>query len=319
MLERLLARQHAALRAVQVAEPSPIAAAASPAPAEAALSSVPTDGTPPRVRRAERARQERDARREERYREIHALHARGYGVRAICRHLRLHQATVRRYLDAPSCPHPGPRPGRARRITPYLPYLRERWDAGERRPQMLHAALRERGFPGSWRRVQEQLAIWRREAWAARAAVGEAAPPTLPLPALPRGKRRPPRQVAAWLVRPTDELASAQAAYLEALGAACPALRAAHPLAQTFARLIRTRDDTGLAGWLTQAEACEVAEVRDFAAGIRRDQAAVQAALDHAWSSGQVEGQINKLKLVKRSMYGRGGLPLLRRRFLLAS
>ncbi len=319
MLERLLARHHAALRAVQVEESSPVAEASPPAPAEVAPSGLPADGPAPRVRRAERERRERDARREARYGDIHALHARGYGVRAICRHLRLHQATVRKYLDAPSCPHPAPRPGRTRRIAPYLPHLRERWDAGERRPRVRHAERRARGFPGSWRRVQEQLAAWRREARAARAATGEAAPPAAPPPPLPRGKRRSPRQVAAWLVRPTDDLAPAQAAYLAALGAACPAIRAAHPLAQAFARLIRTRDDTGLAGWLADAERCEVAEVRDFAAGIRRDRAAVQAALDYAWSSGQVEGQINKLKLVKRGMYGRAGLPLLRRRFLLAS
>jgi transposase len=317
MLERLLARHHAALRAVR-AEAPPVDDVAAP-PAAAVAPPAEAASGPPRVRRAEQARQARDARREARYREIHALRERGYAVRAICRHLHLHQVTVRKYLDAPSCPHPAPRPGRARRITPYLPYLRERWDAGERRAAVLWAEIRERGFLGARRRVQEQLAVWRREARTARAAAGEAAPPAAALPPLPRGRRRSPRQVAAWLVQPTDELAPAQATYLEALGAACPAIRGARPLAQGFARLIRARDGRGLGSWLTQAEACEVAEVRDFAAGIRRDQAAVQAALDHAWSSGQVEGQINKLKLVKRSMYGRAGLPLLRRRFLLAS
>ena len=318
MLERLLVRHHGTLRTMRAEEPAGDDVS-TPSPATAPLPATAADGPPPQLRRAERERQERDARRETRYREIHALHERGYGVRAICRHLHLHQATVRKYLDAPSCPHPAPRPDRARRITPYLPYLRERWDAGERRPHALHAEIQERGFSGSWRRVQEQLAAWRREARTARATTSEAAPPAPPPPALPRGRRRSPRQVAAWLVRPADELAPTQAAYLEALGAACPAIRAAQPLARAFARLIRTRDDTGLEGWLVDAERCEVAEVRDFAAGIRRDQAAVQAALDHAWSSGQVEGQINRLKLVKRGMYGRAGLPLLRRRFLLAS
>jgi len=62
-----------------------------------------------------------------------------------------------------------------------------------------------------------------------------------------------------------------------------------------------------------------VTELHEFAAGIRRDQAAVQAALDHAWSSGQVEGQVNRLKLFKRQAYGRAGFALLRRRYLLAS
>ncbi len=312
-LERLLARHHVALRQLAPPDaPADVPAAATPAPVARAPAASPQ---PTRVAR-ERA--ERDAQREARYREIHALHARGYGVRAICRHLHLHQATVRKYLDASSCPHPAPRPGRVRGIAPYRPYLRERWEAGERRPQALWADIRARGFPGSWRRVQEQLARWRREERPANAGAGSVAAP-LPLPALPRGKRHPPRRVAAWLVREGDALTPTQRAYVAALVEACPAIRTAQPLAQAFARLIRTRDNTGLAGWLAEAEACAVVEVRDFAAGIRRDQAAVQAALDHAWSSGQVEGQINRLKLVKRSMYGRAGLPLLRRRFLLAS
>ncbi len=241
------------------------------------------------------------------------------GCALSCRHLRLHQTTVRKYLDAPRCPHPAPRPGRARSITPYIPYLRERWDAAERRPQVLHAELQARGFPGSWRRVQEQLAVWRREARHQTADGGAAVGTPASLPALPRGIRRAPRQIAAWLARAADELTPTQYAYVTALDEACPAIRSARPLAQGFARLIRTRDDTGLRSWLTQAEACDVAEVRDFAAGIRRDQAAVQAALQYAWSSGQVEGQVNRLKLVKRGMYGKAGLSLLRRRFLLAS
>ena len=59
-------------------------------------------------------------------------------------------------------------------------------------------------------------------------------------------------------------------------------------------------------------------EFRDFAAGLRRDSAAVEAAVTSEWSSGQVEGQVTRLKLVKRSMYGRAGFPLLRQRFPLA-
>lgn len=104
----------------------------------------PAPEAPPRLTRAARERQGHDACREARYREIHALRKRGYGVCAICRHLRLHWATVRKYLDAPSCPHPAPRPNRRRAITPYLPYLRERWDAGERRPRVLWAEIRAR-------------------------------------------------------------------------------------------------------------------------------------------------------------------------------
>jgi transposase len=86
-----------------------------------------------------------------------------------------------------------------------------------------------------------------------------------------------------------------------------------------FRRLLHERDSTALEPWLTMAEGSANAEIRSFATGIRRDQAAVQAALDYAWSSGCVEGHITKIKLAKRAMYGRARFDLLRRRVLLAS
>ncbi len=143
------------------------------------------------------------------------------------------------------------------------------------------------------------------------------APPSPP--PRPVGKRCAPRQVAAWLVRPPEGLKSAQQAYLDALVTLCPALDTVRALARDFARLLRERDATGLEAWLVAAESCDAVELREFAAGLRRDQPAVQAALDHSWSSGQVEGQVNRLKLVKRQAYGRAGFALLRRRYLLAS
>ncbi|WP_282183492.1 transposase [Azospirillum sp. TSO5] len=71
--------------------------------------------------------------------------------------------------------------------------------------------------------------------------------------------------------------------------------------------------------WLTDALACGIPAVETFAAGVRQDEAAVKAALTMPWSSGQAEGQVNKLKLIKRQMYGRASFELLRRRVLLAA
>jgi len=73
------------------------------------------------------------------------------------------------------------------------------------------------------------------------------------------------------------------------------------------------------APWLEQAEASQFAELRDFAAGLRRDARAVEAALTQPWSNGQTEGQVTKLKRLERRMYGRAGVPLLRQRMLLAA
>ena len=74
-----------------------------------------------------------------------------------------------------------------------------------------------------------------------------------------------------------------------------------------------------LNSWLTEAKACGVPAVETFAAGLEQDSAAVRAALTERWSSGQAEGQVNRLKLLKRQSYGRAGFDLLRRRVLLAA
>ena len=84
-----------------------------------------------------------------------------------------------------------------------------------------------------------------------------------------------------------------------------------------FATMLRERQgEQQLDGWLVQAEEQEVAELRSFAHGLRKDYDAVKAGLTLSWSQGPVEGHVNKLKLLKRQMYGRAGFPLLRKRVL---
>lgn len=98
-------------------------------------------------------------------------------------------------------------------------------------------------------------------------------------------------------------------------------------LARRFTALVRAAGRTaesnhaaaGLEAWLTEAGSCGITAVQTFAAGLEQDGSAVRAALTLPWSSGQAEGQINRLKLLKRQMYGRASLDLLRRRTLLAA
>jgi transposase len=87
-------------------------------------------------------------------------------------------------------------------------------------------------------------------------------------------------------------------------------------LARHFLGLIHRRDVSGIDRWLRRAGSCPVPEMRRFAASLRADLSAVRAAFVSPWSSGQVEGQINRLKFLKRQMYGRAKLDLLRMRVL---
>ena len=90
-------------------------------------------------------------------------------------------------------------------------------------------------------------------------------------------------------------------------------------LADEFAALIRKQSSGTVSAWLTRGETAQSPELRRFAEGIRSDEAAVHAAVTEAWSNGPVEGHVNRLKTIKRQMYGRAGFVLLRARVLNAA
>ncbi len=141
---------------------------------------------------------------------------------------------------------------------------------------------------------------------------GEQAAPPQPRPLSPRQ--------ATWLLlRDIPDLTGEERALRARLLTGAPAVRLSLTVVDAFRRMVRARDQEALDPWLEAAAASPVPTIRTFAASIRRDYAAVAAALEYPWSSGQVEGQVTKIKLRKREMYGRGKFDLLRRRVLLAS
>ncbi len=110
-----------------------------------------------------------------------------------------------------------------------------------------------------------------------------------------------------------------QLAFIAALSERCPDAERARGLARRFLTLVRERDHAALTSWGEDVEQSNVSELRGFAAGLHRDWAAVSAGLELPWSNGQTEGQVNRLKLLKRQMYGRASFALLRHRFLLTA
>jgi transposase len=119
-----------------------------------------------------------------------------------------------------------------------------------------------------------------------------------------------------WLVGDQEQLTAEQVAYTTRLLESSASVRSAAELARGFFELVRERRSERLSEWVNCAEASDIAELAAFAAGVRRDWDAVLAGVSVAWSSGPVEGQVNRLKLIKRQMYGRGGFDLLRARVL---
>jgi len=120
-----------------------------------------------------------------------------------------------------------------------------------------------------------------------------------------------------WLFwKPASDLSVGEARYVATLTRLCPQIATAQTLLRAFCALLRERTSARLDPWLNQCEASGILEGVGFAQGIRRDYAAVSAAATAEWSQGAVEGHVNRLKMLKRQMYGRAGFALLRRRVL---
>jgi transposase len=134
-------------------------------------------------------------------------------------------------------------------------------------------------------------------------------------PRPPETKPPSPRQAAMLLSRPTDKLKPADRKLLEQL-TAFPEISTLYGLTQSFANVFRSKQSQALQTWLAEAKAVGIPEISRFCDGLLRDAAAVTAAVILPWSNGQVEGQIHRLKLVKRQMYGRAKFELLRCRVL---
>ena len=262
-----------------------------------------TVSTSPSRASAEQRRQAREAERQARCAEVLRLHTQGFPILAIARQLRMHRRLVRQYLRAGVLPRPHPS-GRQRQLDPYARYLSQRWQEGCHNAAQLWREWRERGFSGSDTRVRQWMRQYHRPDKNRITAV-QAVAPLVPSP----------RQIT-WILldgpRPADEKTKA---WIEEFRQCVPEIDRVTQLAHQFVVLLREKRSNQLSDWLAQAAKSPLAS---FATGLRRDLAAVQAACYSPGSQGQVEGQVNRLKMLKRQMYGRASFPLLRSRILAA-
>jgi transposase len=317
-LERLLTRYHPAIRqaamsvATTLGERPVGTSEAAPLRADPAVTPVPLT----RRQGEQAARRER---RLARYQEVMRLHQEGLPVRAIAQRLGMHRRTVRLFIRAGGFPERATPPGRPSQLDGYRGYLRQRWEAGCHNATGLWRELRAQGFQGCRTLVNRAIQPWRRPRpdQSPRASKSPA-PPTSRSLAIPS-----PRQVSGWLLelaKAADEDTQAyQQAFVERLCEENPPIKTAQELACEFVRLIKERQALRFPGWLEQALHSGVSELEGLARGLQHDQAAVRAALTEPWSNGQVEGQINRLKCLKRQMYGRASFDLLRLRVLRAA
>ncbi len=316
-LKRLFERKHEQLKHLATWEPAKEEQTSQTH--EARTEGVPELAHPitvgPKLSPAHEAqRQIRREKRKQRYDEVIKLHEQGVSQVAIATLLGLDRDTVRRYIKAPAFPEIV-RTKRTSLLDPYKEYLQERWATGQCTASSLLSELKERGYQGGATLVYDYLRPLREqpEWWEAYQQQKARHAP---------GKRLSPLSAreAAWLfIGNPRKLKLRQVRELEPLRLEDEELGHTYQLVQDFRTMVTQRQVSVLPRWLKEAQACGIPELKSFVAGIYRDYDAIRAALATEQSNGQTEGKVNKLKCIKRQMYGRANFDLLRQRMLLCA
>ena len=273
---------------------------------------------PPAPRtQAEVQKQARQAQRQERYETVHQLRGQGASMAEIAQSLKLDRATVRRYLQAESCPQYPERPPQPSKLDPFKAWIRQRWQDGCHRATQILEEIRAQGYRGGKSILMDWIASHLRSKPASSTELeGTLAPdssgPERTKPAKAWSARR-----AAWvLMKVPEKLSLDESRALAQMQQADPEIEAAYDLSQNFAKMLRERTPEALSPWLEAATESGVEALKRYAKGLRQDGEAVKNAVTLKWSNGQTEGQVNRLKLLKRQMYGRANFDLLRKRVL---
>jgi transposase len=239
-----------------------------------------------------------------RYQEVQALKAQGRAIKAIKRELGLAKETVRRFYRATSLEEllAKPRAGRPSILDEFKAHLHDRWNQGHTNVLDLHREITGLGYRGSYSSLRDYLAPFR--------ALG-AAPR---VPAVPKV-----RQITSWLLRRPEDLDAEEQVKLKQVLAACPHLSSTAVHVTAFAQMLTGRRGELLDAWMSTIDAEDLPHLHRFVRGLRLDHAAVLNGLTLPYSSGAVEGNVNRIKMIKRQMYGRAKFDLLRKRILHAA
>jgi transposase len=261
------------------------------------------------VQQISRNREKRQAR----YREVQELAQNGGTILGIAKQLKMSRVTVRKYLSSPIYPERANTPARGSQLEGYLSFIHRRWVEGCHNARQLWREVREQGYTGKEAMVRRYIKRLRK--LVLKADLTEQ-PVTLKLT---KSFRRPSTKRATWWLleeQKEENLADEEQEFVKEICRIDPEIEQAQILAHSFQRIVKRKSAKELEEWIAQAQQSNLAELKGFADGLKKDQAAVSAALKHRWSNGQVEGQINRLKMIKRTMFGRGNLDLLKARVL---
>jgi transposase len=262
-------------------------------------------------KRQQAAQAQRRQRRLEQYEEVRRLHNQGHTVNAIADQVGLDRNTVRKWLQAPSFPERQPRQSPTGLLEPFKAYVLERWNAGCYHGALLLREIQARGYQGSASHFYAYITQLRKASGLPpkkRQRV-QAKPITDPTPRLPSS-----RTLAVLVLKEQERLDSTEQKRLANLRNADETLATAITLVQEFTVMVRERQPAQLDAWLERTAQSSIAPLVSFGNGVHRDYAAVKTGLTLSFSNGPTEGHINRLKMLKRQMFGRAKLDLLEKR-----
>lgn len=271
-------------------------------------------GRPAPTQAIHQVQQARAAERTARYEHILELHTQGVKSGEIAKTLGMSQRTIQRWIAMGTIPYAHRKRPRASLIDPYKSYLLKRWHQGCHSGAQLERELRAKGYTGSphgvYRYLQTLKALKLVPSMPKRAAKPASSIQPKPLLTLSASQ-------ATWLFfRKPEDLKPEEQETLRQLRQASPQLEVAYQLVDDFLHMVRERTGDQLDAWLHKVEASQLPAFHTFVTGVQKDKDAVLAGLTLPWSTGPVEGHVNRLKLIKRSMYGRAEFDLLKLRVL---
>lgn len=290
-VEKALARCRVELRKSQKTKEKPVE---DPEPVEPVPALSTSDGKPYSAHQTERY---------DRYLQVLALREQGVKVKDIAKRVGLGRRTVQRWLKDGAYVETNYHHRHRSRFDTHEAYVRKRWDEGVHNIQQIWREVKDQGYPHSDRALRRHLESVRGKTPAELEEAG----------VLDHFSAKK----AVWLlVRPFDDLSKPEQEELLALCQTSATAEKLYQLVQEFFRLVHDRQGTQLDSWLSKVQASGIPELQRFANGLERDKAAVLAGLTLVHSNGQVEGQVTRIKLIKRMMFGRAGFALLRQRVL---
>ena len=255
----------------------------------------------------------RRARRVARYEQVMEHHRQGVSQREIALRLKMSRRQVKKLLNADSFPERA-RTHHRRQIDRHIHSLRLQWSKGVRNAAELARHIRTLGYTGSDNMVRRCVAPWRTPTEPTRwhTSIPER-PPSVPL-----NLQRPSSDRLSWLLIKDDLVRrDGEAQLLTELANVCEPIHVASDLARSFITAVRERDINMLTAWTESASQVTASkEMNGFAQGLMRNWSEVKAAVQLPWSNGRTEGHVNRLKLIKRKMFGRAKLDLLRIRVM---